>query len=214
MRRKHNQREEIVAKLRQVDVLTSQGISAADAIRAIGVTEVTYYRWRHEFGGLRSDQVKLMNTHELTVSAPASNGITTKDLLRSRDWLSSERVGYRRIRLLFRPRHDGGSCRLVPFALALRGVINSSPIGSWMDSTDPRILPLFLVGDLRTVSRSYFHADQQFDAGVERWRQRRTRLFCRDRKLRPLLPEPRQGRPAQLACDRCRRWRAGRPARS
>jgi hypothetical protein len=44
MPRKHHKPEEIVAKLRQVDVLTSQGKSVADAIRAIGVTEVTYYR--------------------------------------------------------------------------------------------------------------------------------------------------------------------------
>ena len=50
--------EEIVAKLRQVDVMVSQGQSVADAVRAIGVTEVTYYRWRQEFGGLKSDQVK------------------------------------------------------------------------------------------------------------------------------------------------------------
>jgi transposase-like protein len=41
-----------------VDVLSSQGHSVAEAIRAIGVTEVTYYRWRQEYGGLRSDQVK------------------------------------------------------------------------------------------------------------------------------------------------------------
>ncbi|MBK3403667.1 IS3 family transposase, partial [Methylorubrum rhodesianum] len=38
--------EDVVAKLRQVDVLVSQGQSVAEAIRAIGVTEVTYYRWR------------------------------------------------------------------------------------------------------------------------------------------------------------------------
>ena len=43
MPRKHHKPEEIVAKLRQVDVLTSQGKSVADAIRGIGVTEVTYY---------------------------------------------------------------------------------------------------------------------------------------------------------------------------
>jgi ACT domain-containing protein len=40
--------EDIVAKLRQVDVLTSQGRTLADAIRQIGVSEVTYYRWRQE----------------------------------------------------------------------------------------------------------------------------------------------------------------------
>ena len=46
MLKKRHKPEEIVAKLRQVDVLTSQGTSVADAIRTIGVTEVTYYRWR------------------------------------------------------------------------------------------------------------------------------------------------------------------------
>src|SRR5215207_4536330 len=56
--------EEIVAKLRQVDVLVSQGQSVADAVRSIGVTEVTYYRWRQEFGGLKSDQVKRLKALE------------------------------------------------------------------------------------------------------------------------------------------------------
>ena len=56
--------EEIVAKLRQVDVLTSQGMPIADAIRSIGVTEVTYYRWRNEYGGLKSDQVKRLKDLE------------------------------------------------------------------------------------------------------------------------------------------------------
>ena len=64
MPRKHHKPEEIVAKLRQVDVLTSQGKLVADAIRAIGVTEVTYYRWRQEYGGLRSDQVRRMKALE------------------------------------------------------------------------------------------------------------------------------------------------------
>jgi len=46
MPRKRYKPEEIVAKLRQVDVLVSQGASMADAIRQIGVSEVTFYRWR------------------------------------------------------------------------------------------------------------------------------------------------------------------------
>ena len=50
--------EEIVAKLRQVDVLVSQGQNIADAIRQIGVSEVTYYRRRQEYGGLKTEQVK------------------------------------------------------------------------------------------------------------------------------------------------------------
>jgi putative transposase len=65
MPRKRYKPEEIVAKLRQVDVLTSQGQSATDAIRSIGVSEVTYYRWRQEFGGLKSDQVKRLKDLEL-----------------------------------------------------------------------------------------------------------------------------------------------------
>jgi putative transposase len=56
--------EEIVSKLRQVDVLVSQGQTVAEAIRAIGVTEVTYYRWRQEYGGLKSDQVRRMKELE------------------------------------------------------------------------------------------------------------------------------------------------------
>ena len=57
--------EEIVAKLRQVDVLVSQGQSVVDAVRSIGVTDVTYYRWRSEFGGLKTDQVKRMKDLEV-----------------------------------------------------------------------------------------------------------------------------------------------------
>jgi transposase-like protein len=64
MPRKSYKPEEIVAKLRQVDVLVSQGQSAADAIRQIGVTEVTYYRWRREFGGLKGDQVRRLKELE------------------------------------------------------------------------------------------------------------------------------------------------------
>ena len=60
MSRKRPKPEEIVAKLRQADVLIGQGTSVAKAIRAIGVSEVTYYRWRREFGGLKTDQVRRM----------------------------------------------------------------------------------------------------------------------------------------------------------
>jgi putative transposase len=64
MPRKRHKPEEIVAKLRRVDVLVSQGQSVADAVRGIGVTEVTYYRWRQEFGGLKTDQIKRMKELE------------------------------------------------------------------------------------------------------------------------------------------------------
>jgi transposase len=64
MPKKRHKPEEIVAKLRQVDVLTAQGKSVADAIRSIGVTEVTYYRWKQEYGGLKSDQVRRLKELE------------------------------------------------------------------------------------------------------------------------------------------------------
>ncbi len=51
-RKKHTP-EEIAAKLWQVDVLVPQGAPMAYAVRQIGVTEVTYYRWRQEYGCLK-----------------------------------------------------------------------------------------------------------------------------------------------------------------
>jgi len=62
---KRHKPEEIIAKLRQVEVMTGQGTSMADAIRSIGVTEVTYYRWRSEYGGLKVDQVKRLKELEV-----------------------------------------------------------------------------------------------------------------------------------------------------
>ena len=64
MARKRHSAAEIVAKLRQVDVLMAQGKPVADAVRMIGVTEVTYYRWRNEYGGLKGDQVKRLKELE------------------------------------------------------------------------------------------------------------------------------------------------------
>ena len=61
---KRHKPEEIITKLRQVDVLVSQGSSVADAIRSIGFIEVTYYRLRQEYGGLKSDQLKRMKDLE------------------------------------------------------------------------------------------------------------------------------------------------------
>ena len=63
-RRKAHTPEEIVAKLRQVEVLAAQGKAVAEAVRSIGVTEQTYHRWRAEFGGLELDQVKRLKELE------------------------------------------------------------------------------------------------------------------------------------------------------
>jgi len=57
MPQKEHKPEEIVAKLRQVDALVSQGQSVGEAVRSIGVTQFTYYRWCKEYGGLKTDRV-------------------------------------------------------------------------------------------------------------------------------------------------------------
>jgi putative transposase len=64
MARKHHKPEEIVTKLRQVEVLVGQGKPVAEAVRTIGVTEPTYYRWRTEYGGLKLDQVRRLKQLE------------------------------------------------------------------------------------------------------------------------------------------------------
>jgi transposase-like protein len=56
--------EQIISKLREVEVKISQGISAAEAIRSIGISDQTYYRWRKEYGGMRTDQAKRMKEIE------------------------------------------------------------------------------------------------------------------------------------------------------
>ena len=58
MSRKRYRPEEIVIKLSQVEVLQSQGMAVSDAIRQIGVSEVTYYHWRKEYRGMAIYQLK------------------------------------------------------------------------------------------------------------------------------------------------------------
>ena len=56
--------EDIVMKLRQVEVLQGQGKSVSDAVRHIGVTVQTYYRWRREYSGMNRDQAKRLKELE------------------------------------------------------------------------------------------------------------------------------------------------------
>lgn len=65
MAKRNYKPEEIVSKLRQADVLIAQGSKIPDVVRTLGVTQVTYYRWRREFGGLQTDQVKRLKDLEL-----------------------------------------------------------------------------------------------------------------------------------------------------
>ena len=64
MGRKRHTPEEIVARLRPLDVLVAQGQTIDAAARSIGVTQTTYHRWRNEFGGLKLDQVKRLKELE------------------------------------------------------------------------------------------------------------------------------------------------------
>ena len=56
--------EQIIHKLREVEVALSKGATIAQAAKKIGVTDQTYYRWRAEYGGLRLDQAKRMKALE------------------------------------------------------------------------------------------------------------------------------------------------------
>ena len=61
---KREKPEDIVLKLRQVEVLQGQGKPLADSVRQIGVTVQTYYRWRKEYGGMSRDQLKKLKLLE------------------------------------------------------------------------------------------------------------------------------------------------------
>ena len=61
---KREKAEDIVLKLRQVEVLQGQGKSVSEAVRQIGVTQQTYYRWRREYGGMNRDQLKRLKELE------------------------------------------------------------------------------------------------------------------------------------------------------
>lgn len=64
MARKGHSPEQIIQKLREVEILVAKGMPVADAVRQIEVTEQTYYRWRTEYGGMRTDQAKRLKELE------------------------------------------------------------------------------------------------------------------------------------------------------
>lgn len=64
MARKHFTPEQIIKRLREAEVLIAKGVASAKAIRQIGVSEQTYYRWRKEYGGMRVEQAKRLKQLE------------------------------------------------------------------------------------------------------------------------------------------------------
>ena len=64
MVKKSHSPEQIINKLREVEILLNQGANVGEACRKIGVTEQTYYRWRKEYGGMRIEQAKRLKELE------------------------------------------------------------------------------------------------------------------------------------------------------
>ncbi|MFC2100019.1 transposase, partial [Candidatus Bipolaricaulota bacterium] len=62
--RRHYRPEEILAKLREAEVLLGQGMKVPDVVRELGIHEITYYRWRKEYGGMRINQMKRLKELE------------------------------------------------------------------------------------------------------------------------------------------------------
>ena len=64
MARKYFTPEQIIRKLREAEILIAEGLPTAQAVRRIGVSEQTYYRWRKEYGGMQVDQAKRLKALE------------------------------------------------------------------------------------------------------------------------------------------------------
>jgi len=64
MPKKRYRPEDILSKLREADIHISQGKTVAETIRILGVSDVTYYRWRKEYGGMSTSQVKRLKELE------------------------------------------------------------------------------------------------------------------------------------------------------
>jgi putative transposase len=64
MAQKRHTAEQIIGKLRQAEVAQAQGATIPQAVKQIGVTEQTFYRWRKEYGGMRLDQAKRLKQLE------------------------------------------------------------------------------------------------------------------------------------------------------
>jgi transposase-like protein len=64
MARKHYTAEQIIKKLREAEVLVNQGKRVEEVCRKLGVSDVTYYRWRKEYGGMQVEQAKRLKDLE------------------------------------------------------------------------------------------------------------------------------------------------------
>jgi transposase-like protein len=67
--------EQIIGKLREAEVLLSQGLTVREVSRKLGITEQTYYRWRREYGGMRVEQAKRLKELEKENNRSLDNAI-------------------------------------------------------------------------------------------------------------------------------------------
>ena len=64
MARRHYRPEEIIAKLREAEILLAQGMKVPEVVKELGIHEVTYYRWRKQYGGMRVNQMQRLKELE------------------------------------------------------------------------------------------------------------------------------------------------------
>ena len=64
MARRHYRPEEIIAKLREAEILLAQGMKVPEVVKEIGIHQMTYYRWRKEYGGMQVNQMKRLKELE------------------------------------------------------------------------------------------------------------------------------------------------------
>jgi len=62
--RRHYRAEEVISKLREAEILLAQGMKVPEVVRELGIHQVTYYRWRKEYGGMRVNQMKRLKELE------------------------------------------------------------------------------------------------------------------------------------------------------
>ena len=81
MKKKGFTAEQIIGKLREAEVLLSQGSTVGEASRKLGVTEQTYYRWGREYGGMKLDQARRFKELDKQNGRPNFRNLATSPLL-------------------------------------------------------------------------------------------------------------------------------------
>ena len=126
MARKRYKPEEIVNMLRQAEVLHGQGMSMADAIRQLGISEVTYYWWRKEYGGMSGDQLRRLKELEKENERLRR---AVSDLTLDKQILAEAARGNLRA-----PRVVASASTM---SVAGSGSLNGGPVGCWSSTARP-----------------------------------------------------------------------------